>query len=249
MTTADFYDQLEPFYHLIYPDWQQAIDRQGNALSDLIHGRWSMENSSILDATCGIGTQALGLAAKGFRVTASDISPQAIKRLSAEAIARGLQIDATVCDVRQLWQHHARTFDVVISCDNSLPHLSSKDDLPQAIKEIYRCTRDGGGCVITIRDYAQENLQGEQLRPYGVHKIGDKTIIAFQTWICHEDSYDVTVYFVEDDGRNPPKCHAMRGTYYPVSTDTVIKYMQEAGFQNVERLDGIFFQPVIVGQR
>ena len=34
--TADFYDQLAPFYHLLYPDWERAVEIQGRALGALL---------------------------------------------------------------------------------------------------------------------------------------------------------------------------------------------------------------------
>jgi SAM-dependent methyltransferase len=249
MSTADFYDATEPFYHLIYPDWQSSLKRQGAALSEIIRGRWGTGISSVLDATCGIGTQSLGLAYHGFQVTASDVSPQSIKRFTAEATSRGMQIQASVGDVRRLWDLHHRHFDVVISCDNSLPHLNPDGELSLALAEMYRCTRAHGGCLITIRDYAVENLQGQQLRPHGVRESDGKRFVAFQVWDCHPLSYDVTMYFLEDDGTAPPRCHKSCGTYYPITTDAMMALMTKAGFVNVERLDGVFFQPVLVGER
>ncbi len=249
MSTADFYDEAEPFYHLIYPDWQSSLERQGTALSKILRDRWGTSINSILDATCGIGTQSLALAYHGFQITASDISPRSVRRLNVEAAARGVQIEASVGDIRRLWDIHKRQFDVVISCDNSLPHLNPNGELPLALAEMYRCTRVRGGCLITIRDYAAENLQGQQLRPYGVRQIDGKQFISFAVWDCHPLSYDVTLYFLEDDGVTPPKCHATRGTYYPITTDALMGLMIDAGFTNVERLDGAFFQPVLVGER
>jgi SAM-dependent methyltransferase len=247
MSTADFYDAIEPFYHLIFADWQASIDRQGEALSKVIHAR-SASAQSVLDATCGIGTQTLGLAGRGFRMTASDVSPASVRRLRVEAAARQLEVDASTSDVRQLWEHHRRTFDVVMSCDNSLPHLQPSD-VPLALRQMFLCTRVGGCCLITVRDYANENLTGQQLRPYGVRQLNDRQVIAFQTWDCHEDRYDFTLYFVEDNGRDPPTCHCARSTYYPISTDRLIGMMTDAGFVKVERLDGVFFQPVLLGER
>jgi hypothetical protein len=40
MTTTDFYDQLAPFYHLIFPDWEASIRRQAAALENIIQGFW-----------------------------------------------------------------------------------------------------------------------------------------------------------------------------------------------------------------
>jgi 2-polyprenyl-3-methyl-5-hydroxy-6-metoxy-1,4-benzoquinol methylase len=71
----DFYDQLAPYYHLIFEDWQASIDRQGNCLDAIIRAEWGPSFRTVLDAAAGIGTQALGLATRGYQVTASDLSP------------------------------------------------------------------------------------------------------------------------------------------------------------------------------
>jgi hypothetical protein len=33
---SNFYDQLAPFYHLIYEDWEASIASQANYLNDII---------------------------------------------------------------------------------------------------------------------------------------------------------------------------------------------------------------------
>lgn len=66
MTTRDFYDQLTPSYHLIYPDWNASIEWQAAALDDIIQEFWPAGVTTILDAACGIGTQAIGLAQRGY---------------------------------------------------------------------------------------------------------------------------------------------------------------------------------------
>ena len=58
----DFYDQLSPFYHLIYEDWEASIAWQAERLSRIIRARWGEQVESVLDVSCGIGTQSLGLA-------------------------------------------------------------------------------------------------------------------------------------------------------------------------------------------
>src|SRR5687767_14309020 len=100
--SASFYDDLAPYYHLIYGDWEEAIKRQGTALSTLLSEAGVTKDDLVLDAASGIGTQTLGLLKQGYRVTASDISPGAIARLRAELDSRGVQAKAYVDDLRTL---------------------------------------------------------------------------------------------------------------------------------------------------
>ena len=58
------------------------------------------------------------------------------------------------------------------------------------------------------------------------------------------------MYFVADDGGpGPLPTHVMRTQYYAVGTDRLLDLMRQAGFASVERLDGRFYQPVLVGNR
>ena len=88
MTPDEFYDQLAPFYHLIYADWEASITRQAAALDSIMQEFWGAETTTILDVACGIGTQTLGLAQLGYQVTASDLSRAAVARARWEAAAR-----------------------------------------------------------------------------------------------------------------------------------------------------------------
>lgn len=74
------YDEIATLYHLIYPDWNAAIAQQAVALDAIIRKDVGPPPRSILDVSCGIGTQALGLAALGHAVTASDLSSTVVVR-------------------------------------------------------------------------------------------------------------------------------------------------------------------------
>lgn len=67
-----------------------------------------------LDLACGRGRNAIGLAEKGFRVTALDISPVALELLKGEAEQRGLQIDRLQSDLEGDVNLPAGPFDLVI---------------------------------------------------------------------------------------------------------------------------------------
>src|SRR5262249_26593044 len=81
---AAFYDELAELYRLAFADWNASVGRQASVLATIMRERWSPV-SRLLDAACGIGTQALGLAELGFVVEASDIARGALDRARREA--------------------------------------------------------------------------------------------------------------------------------------------------------------------
>ena len=54
---------------------------------------------------------------------------------------------------------------------------------------------------------------------------------------------------VEDKGGPECATHGMRAQYYTIGVPRLMELMGEACFVRVERRDGAFFQPVIVGTR
>ena len=96
MTESDtFYDDLAPFYHLIYPDWEKSIAQQGGQLDAMIRELCG-DAKIVLDVSCGIGTQVLGLTQAGYKVTGSDLSIREIERARIEASNRDLKISCFV---------------------------------------------------------------------------------------------------------------------------------------------------------
>jgi hypothetical protein len=45
------------------------------------------------------------------------------------------------------------------------------------------------------------------------------------------------------------KTHIFKSRYYAVSISVLIRLMQQAGFEDVQRLDDRFFQPIIIGAK
>jgi SAM-dependent methyltransferase len=213
----------------------------------VIHDLWGDRIKTILDAACGIGTQALGLAQRGYHLTASDVAPLALERARAEAARRGASVGFALADLRALSAVHARTFDLVIACDNSIPHLLSDDEIRTAFREMFRCTAPGGGCLISIRDYAPEGAIGTRVVPYGVRDEGGRRFLVFQVWDYQGTIYDLSMYFVEDRGGIECAAHVMRTKYYAIPVARLVELMKEAGFRDVRRLDERFFQPLIAG--
>ena len=186
-----FYDPLAEHYHLIFDDWDKAIDRQGQILYPLIAKRASAGALRVLDCACGIGTQSIALAKLGHRVSGVDLSPVAVARARSEALKRSLQIDFRVSDMTSMQEITERDFDVVIALDNALPHLSL-DQLTRAAATIRSVLKPGGLFMASIRDYDQILLEKPTIQQpafYSTH--GDRRIV-HQVW----DWVDETKYVV-----------------------------------------------------
>jgi len=246
--TNRFYAGLAPLYHLIYPNWKASVQRQAGMLDSVIREGWA-DVSSVLDVSCGIGTQAIGLAQLGYAVTASDLSPEAIERARREAEARGLSVAFSVADMRKAHDHHGKEYDLVLSADNSVPHLLTDGEILDAFRQFFMCTRPGGGCIVTVRDYQKEDLSRQQVKPYGIREENEVRWLGWQVWDPHPPTYDFTMYFVEDRGGPECRTHVMRSQYYAIGIPRLLELMTEAGYSDVKRMDGRFFQPMIVGTR
>lgn len=248
-TVHNFYKDLAPLYHLVYEDWESSIHRQARMLDDIFKERWG-NGVELLDVACGIGTQALGLAAKGYKITASDLTAAAVERAKNEALARELEIDFSVADMRRAFEHHGKQFDLVLAGDNAIPHLLTDNEILEAFQQFYACTRKGGGCVISVRDYDAERLSGKNnIKYYGTRVENDTTFVVFQKLDCDGSFYDLSMYFVKDSGEPQCTTHVIRSRYYAIGTARLCELMSQAGFVDVSRIDERFFQPLIVGTR
>lgn len=245
----DFYDDLAPLYHLLFPDWSNSIRRQGEQLDQVIQSEWP-GHRKVLDVSCGIGTQTFALAGRGYSVIGSDLSPKEIERARREADARGMAIDFKVGDMRKAHENHGTGYDLVMSCDNSVPHLLTDDDLLVAFQQFFACLRPGGGCVVTVRDYDKEERGANLVKHYGARVEGGKRYVPFQVWDFDGDHYDLSFFVVEDEATTGQvKTHVMRSRYYAVSVARLCELMLAAGFESVKRIDNAFYQPVLVGTK
>lgn len=148
-----FYDDLAESYHLIFQDWTQSIQRQAAVLGPLIERTIPTGTLRILDCACGIGTQSLGLAARGHALVGVDLSDAAIGRARREAWQRNLSIQYNAADMRDLSTVSESGFDLAIAIDNALPHLLNEQDLARALQQIAGKLRPGGFFLASIRDY------------------------------------------------------------------------------------------------
>jgi SAM-dependent methyltransferase len=247
---AAFYDDLADRYHLIFGDWDRAVRWQGEVLEHLIRAEMGPGTLSVLDCSAGIGTQAIGLALRGgYTVHATDLSSRAIERARREADRFGVSMTFGVADFRSLSEQVAGAFDVVISCDNALPHLLSDEDLLLAAHNIRSKLRDGGLFLATTRDYDRVLHERPGATMPGVFDTPEGRRIYFQVWDWAQDGRTYTVHLFligESGGAWETYHHETR--YRAVLREELAEILHQTGFLDVAWQmpeESGYYQPVV----
>jgi glycine/sarcosine N-methyltransferase len=251
VSVVDFYDELAPEYHLIYEDWDRAVEHQSVALDRLIRSRLP-DAQSVLDCSCGIGTQALGLAGRGYNVHGTDVSERALDRARLEAIRRGVDIAFTACDIRDL-ERLQGNYDVVISCDNALPHLLTDDDVAQAFRAMFSKLRPGGLVAITVRDYDKELVERPVTAAPRVNSGPPRRVVVrLHDWDA-PDSPMYTVHFlILTEGSTGWSVSHHSARYRAIGRQALTLAAAKAGFTKIqwhEAADIRFYQPAMTALR
>lgn len=115
---------------------------------EFITGRIYMDKffkpgDKILDVAAGTGAYALYYAARGYEVTALDITPGYIDILNKKAGKEGVRITSFVNDARDLTVFPDNSFDVVL-CMGPIYHLIEEEDRKKVMDECKRVLKPGG---------------------------------------------------------------------------------------------------------
>jgi hypothetical protein len=131
----------------------------------------------------------------------------------------------------------------------ALPHLLSDAELLECFRSCLRCLKPGGQGVFSVRDDAAIPRVSPDVRPYGMRDLDQGRFLAVQVWDWDGDQYDLRIYLTLEarDGRCTTE--VLRTRYYAVTIDRLLALMQAAGFVATERLEGVLFQPVLIGRR
>ncbi len=248
-----FYDELSLDYHLLFPDWEAAMQQQASILDQLIRKYAQGEASTLLDCACGIGTQAIGLAQLDYNITATDLSPKAIARARQEAQQRQIiNVNFATADFTQLATNVAGSFDIVIACDNALPHLLTDETMTLALKSIASKINTGGLFLASIRDYdALLATRPTSTLPVVKDNSGQRSI-TFQVWDwITPDIYTVNHFTLK--GQDEKYETFLRQTTYRAYQRAALSLLMTAcGFKDIQWLlpeDSGYYQPVVIAYK
>lgn len=202
--TQQFYDGMAESYHFLFADWEKSVQRQAQIIYTFLSALGESEPKTILDCTCGIGTQAIGLAMKGYRVHGTDLSPRAIEQAQQNAaqFATRYPITFEVADLLKPIEHPTE-YDVVLAFDNPMAHFHTEDDLLQAFQSMSLQCKEGGLITTSLRDYdalVQEKPRQSQV---SITDSANGRRIMFQVWDWLDDTsgYQSEMFIIKQDGK------------------------------------------------
>ena len=242
-----FYDDMASQYDKLFQDWQAETREQALILDRIFSGFGFGRNARILDCACGIGTQAVGLAALGYDVTASDISDPELEQARARAEQNGVRICFEHADFRALSDVFPGRFDIVIAMDNALPHMLSAGDLESAVRSMADRVRTGGILVASIRDYDSLLADKPPYSPPYIHRTERGRRVSFQTWDWTDEHYRLVQYIIDDE--DSLQVSRFECEYRATRREELTKLLLSAGCREVlwrfPEETG-FYQPIVV---
>lgn len=251
---TDFYDRLSPQYHdNMGWDWEAGMRLEGKNLDRFLsHQIEGTGPYTLLDCSCGIGTQAIGLALQGYQVHATDLSTVSIDCARQQSTNLGVDLTFGVADFRKLHESVTDTFDVVLTCDNSIAHCLLDVDLMAMLGSMKSRLKPNGLLLISLRDYDPLVRDRPRFNNQHVDDRPDGRRVVFQLWDWKTDgsSYFNNQFLIRDiDGQYDVK--HFQTELRALSRETVLTAVREAGYHDIywhTPNESGYYQPIITAR-
>ena len=215
------YAVLAPAYDLLtadyaYGPWLGAIERV--ALEHGLHGR------RLLDVACGTGKSFMPLLARGYEVTACDISPEMVALAREKA---GSHADVHVADMRDLPVFGE--FDLITCIDDAINHLLTPDEVREALACMRENLAPGGLLVFDVNTLAAYRQVPDVIVEDEDRLLRWRGGRAERTVPGGEAEVVIDVFVREDDGRWSRSLSRQRHRHHPL--EEIVELIDDAGLE------------------
>jgi SAM-dependent methyltransferase len=230
----------EDFFEGVVVDvWRQALSPEQTMLEvDFLERSLGFKPAArVFDVPCGMGRHSLELAARGFRMTGLDLSPEMMEQARANASARGLDIEWVNADMRALAPEPQ--FDAGFCLGNSFGYLE-----PQAtrdfLKVVSRALKPGARFAMDYGMAAECILP--RLRDREWMEIGDVLFLEENRYEVQESCVETTYTFVENGKRL-----TRTGLQWVYTVRELRRLLEEAGLHPEHLYRSFAGEPFAVG--
>lgn len=226
------YETLASVYEWLVPD--ELLEPEGAVAAFAPLVEQLPPGARVLDCAAGTGQLAVGLALRGFDVTASDASATMVARTEGLATRRGATLRAAVCRWDEL-RAGERAFDAVFCVGNSLTHAGPRPARRASLAAMASALAPGGLLVLTSRNW--ERLRSAQPRleaADGLVERGGRRGLVVRHWTIPErwderHELEVAVALVGDDGG--VELHDERLAFWPFTERDLGEDLRAAGLE------------------
>jgi SAM-dependent methyltransferase len=228
----------ENFFHGIAVDvWRKAVTPEQTRVEvDYLERVLGPQpNSRVLDVPCGFGRHSLELAARGFHVSAVDLSPGMLEEAKQSAVDAGLKIEWRLADMRDLsWESE---FDSAFCFGNSFGYLDVEGTLA-FVSSVARALKRGARFALDSGMAAECILP--RLREREWARIDDILFLEENHYIVEHSCIETKYTFVRDGS-----AHIQTGLHWVYTLREIRRLLREAGLETLHvygSLDGTSFQ-------
>lgn len=226
----DWYNKDSELEHAFSEDTANSITT--NRTIEKILKKYKVK--TVLDLTCGTGSQVFWLTKRGYKVTGSDISPGMLKIAKSKASTEKINIKLLLGDMRTI---RVGKFDAAITIFNAIGHLT-KLGFEKAMRNIHRNLNDDGIYVFDIfnLNYVLDNNNISKLSLDRVKTVGNTKLREIQHSIINNKGILIsyTTYYIQK-GSDKPKISKTVGTLQLYTAKELRDMLTRNGFKVLEQ--------------
>jgi ubiquinone/menaquinone biosynthesis C-methylase UbiE len=230
-TRASYYDTKAQYYDKLNENDSEVI----NCTIEKALKKYGV--LTVLDLTCGTGSQVFWLLEAGFEVVGSDISTSMLQIAKQKAKDRKLEVNFLQGDMRDF---KVGEFDAVITISNSIGHLT-RQDFRRAVQNVNRNLKAGGIYIFDIFNLTylkyKDNITKFTLDELAISENRSSIREVQFSYITHEGvlaSYNI--YFEQEGENEPVKISRHDDTLQCYNTDELKTILEESDFKILEQI-------------
>jgi SAM-dependent methyltransferase len=192
----------------------------------------------VLDCACGIGADALALAHRGFKVTATDGSSSMVARARERLAHYASQVTVAQAQWEQLPAKLTERFDLAICLGNAIVHAGSRPEMVESLKAIRSVLNPNGKIVVDSRNW--ELMYGSWPRIITASHVRERRgtrCASLYVWTIPE-SFDrpcqAEIVFLFENQENKLSHRRYELTFQPFTHLDLRRAVESAGFQITE---------------
>lgn len=231
-TLHQYFDALNPGTDDEKNSWIASVLKQHNIVT-------------VLDMTCGTGSQVFWLIGQGYKVTGSDLSKQLLAVAKKKALDKKVKVRFLHGDMRDI---QIGKFDAVITIANAIGHVT-KAGFTKTVKNVASNLQDGGIYIFDIfnlqamTDSVVANLAmnyKRTIKDIQIHHVQCSTINRAYGILT---SYD---YFILQKNVAQPKLITNKFSLQLYRKQEIEKILKQMGFKIITicGANGVPFNPI-----